>query len=175
MKTELWMDEFETPIGRVRIGVEAQGALAALEFVEHVVRMEALLHKRYGEFQWRRSHNPAGVTQSLQAYFDGAVRALDDLPVSVQGTPFQRHCWLALRRIPAGDTASYAEQARWVGRPGAYRAVGQANGLNPVALVLPCHRVIGSNRTLTGYASGLDRKLWLLAHERRHTSGLAHA
>ena len=101
----------------------------------------------------------------LTRYFDGETTAIDAIPVELNGTPFQKTVWTALRRIPCGTTNSYAELARRIGEPAAVRAVGTANGANPVALVVPCHRVIGSNGSLTGYGGGLDRKQWLLTHE----------
>ena len=97
--------------------------------------------------------------------FAGELSAIDDLPVESGGTEFQRAAWKALRRIPAGETRSYGAQAAAIGRPAAVRAVGLANGANPIGVIVPCHRVVGANGTLTGYAGGLERKRWLLAHE----------
>ena len=101
----------------------------------------------------------------LTRYFGGEIGALDTIAVELNGTPFQKNVWQALRRIPGGTTISYAELAKRIGEPSAVRAVGTANGANPVAVIVPCHRVIGSNGRLTGYGGGLDRKQWLLAHE----------
>ncbi|MEN3338973.1 MAG: methylated-DNA-[protein]-cysteine S-methyltransferase [Acidobacteriota bacterium] len=109
--------------------------------------------------------DPAGAVTALAAYFAGQLGALDGIGVELTGTAFQRQVWEALRRIPAGRTASYAEIARAIQAPAAVRAVGAANGANPVAVIVPCHRVIGSNGTLTGYGGGLERKRWLLEHE----------
>ncbi len=112
--------------------------------------------------------DPSGFTSALRAYFDGDIAAIDALPVAdVPGTPFQRSVWRALREIPGGETISYAELARRIGKPAAVRAVGLANGANPIGIVVPCHRVIGSDGTLTGYGGGVERKRWLLAHENR--------
>ena len=108
---------------------------------------------------------PGPVRRAVEAYFAGDVRALDSLEVKTAGTVFQRAVWAALRAIPAGETRSYAQLAAAVGAPRAVRAAGLANGQNPVAVIVPCHRVIGANGTLTGYAGGLERKRWLLAHE----------
>lgn len=105
------------------------------------------------------------AAEQLQQYFAGERRDFD-LPLAPKGTDFQRAVWTALSRIPYGTTISYKEQATWVGNPKATRAVGSANGRNPIAIVVPCHRVIGSDGRPTGYASGIDRKLWLLEHER---------
>jgi len=101
----------------------------------------------------------------LDEYFAGERRDFD-LPLAPSGTEFQTAVWLALAKIPFGETCSYGELARVVGRPSASRAVGAANGANPIAIILPCHRVIGSNGTLTGYGGGLPMKRWLLDHER---------
>jgi methylated-DNA-[protein]-cysteine S-methyltransferase len=101
----------------------------------------------------------------MARYFTGEIGVLDTIPVELNGTPFQKNVWQALRRIPGGSTISYAELAKRIGEPSAVRAVGAANGANPVAVIVPCHRVIGSDGRLTGYGGGLDRKQWLLEHE----------
>ena len=111
-----------------------------------------------------------GVVAQLTAYFAGTLIAFD-VRLALEGTGFQRRVWDELREIPYGETISYGELARRVGRPGAYRAVGLANGRNPVALIVPCHRVIGADGSLTGYGGGLARKRWLLEHEAAHVSG----
>lgn len=105
--------------------------------------------------------------EQLKGYFEGRLRAFD-LPFALEGTEFQRLVWAALCEIPYGETASYGEIARRIGRPRAVRAVGGANHNNPLAIVVPCHRVIGSDGRLVGYGGGLDVKQWLLDHERRH-------
>ena len=107
------------------------------------------------------------VADALRAYFAGDLSALEQLEVAAPGTPFQTSVWSALREIPCGQTCSYSDIAVRVGSPRAVRAVGAANGKNPVSLIVPCHRVIGADGTLTGYAGGLERKRWLLAHESR--------
>jgi len=109
---------------------------------------------------------PAAIRDPIEAYFRGDVTAIDGVTVEANGTPFQQQVWMALRHIPAGTTMSYGELAARIGRQGASRAVGLANGSNPVGIVVPCHRVIGSNGALTGYGGGIDRKRWLLEHER---------
>ena len=116
------------------------------------------------------------MTKALDAYFEGDICALGSLRVAARGTPFQEKVWQGLRAIPPGQTRSYGQLAAAIGRPGASRAVGAANHANPVGIVVPCHRVIGANGALTGYAGGLDRKRWLLEHERRyalHSAGAA--
>jgi len=110
------------------------------------------------------------VVEQLSAYFDGTLTNFD-LPIELHGTDFQRRVWSALREIPYGETISYGELARWVGNPKASRAVGLANGRNPVSIVVPCHRVIGADGSLTGYGGGLERKVWLLEHEASARSG----
>jgi methylated-DNA-[protein]-cysteine S-methyltransferase len=107
----------------------------------------------------------APVTEQIDAYFSGELTDFD-IPLRMEGTEFQREVWSGLREIPYGVTISYGELARRVGRPGASRAVGLANGRNPIAIVVPCHRVIGSDGQLTGYGGGIDRKIWLLDHEQ---------
>lgn len=106
----------------------------------------------------------AHVVAQLEAYFAGTLTDFD-LPMAMHGTDFQRRVWAALCEIPYGETISYGELARWVGNPKASRAVGLANGRNPLAIVVPCHRVIGADGSLTGYGGGLERKVWLLEHE----------
>jgi methylated-DNA-[protein]-cysteine S-methyltransferase len=101
----------------------------------------------------------------MRRYFKGEIGVLKDLPVATAGTPFQTTVWKALRRIKSGTTISYAELARRIDKPRAVRAAGLANGQNPISIVVPCHRVIGSDGSLTGYGGGLSRKQWLLAHE----------
>lgn len=110
------------------------------------------------------------TARQLDAYFAGSLRSFD-LPLDLHGTPFQQQAWLALADIPYGETRTYAEQAARLGRPAAFRAVGAANGRNPLSIVLPCHRVIGSDGSLTGFAGGLAAKRWLLAHEAGPQSG----
>jgi methylated-DNA-[protein]-cysteine S-methyltransferase len=169
---ELWIDEVSTPIGVIALVVEPDsGSLCGLEFGSELAQLRKHLEARYGETTFRRVQDPHGIASRLRAYFDGDVAALDSVPVSTGGTPFQERVWHALRSVPAGATATYGEIAATVGKPGAARAVGLANAMNPVALVVPCHRIIGADGTLTGYGGGLDRKRWLLAHEMRHAAG----
>lgn len=106
------------------------------------------------------------VTAQLKAYFAGKLRVFD-LPLDPRGTPFQMRVWQALLDIPCGETASYGEIAQAIGQPTACRAVGAANGRNPISIIIPCHRVIGTNGTMTGYGGGIGRKEWLLEHEGR--------
>jgi methylated-DNA-[protein]-cysteine S-methyltransferase len=119
------------------------------------------------EFAWTRDGGDAA--RRVAAYFEGDVAAIDAVRIAAAGTTFQRRVWTELRRIPAGDVRSYGAIAAAVGRPSAARAVGRANALNPVAIVVPCHRVVGAGGALTGYAFGVATKEALLAHERAHT------
>ncbi|WP_067486627.1 methylated-DNA--[protein]-cysteine S-methyltransferase [Actinomadura hibisca] len=109
------------------------------------------------------------VAEQLAAYFAGGLTAFD-LPLDLRGTPFQQRVWTALQSIPYGETITYGQLAEEIGKPSASRAVGLANGRNPVGLIVPCHRVVGSTGSLTGYGGGLDRKRYLLDFERRNTT-----
>ena len=162
------LDRIATPVGEVLLVVDADGAVRALDFHDYEPRLLRLLRRHYGELVLNPGAAPAAVRQAVAAYFDGHATALDGLQVRTGGTEFQRAVWAALRAIPTGQTRTYGQLAAAIGRPSAVRAVGLANGSNPVAVIVPCHRVIGANGTLTGYAGGLERKQWLLEHERRH-------
>ena len=163
MKT-LHIDRMNTPVGNIFIITDGE-LLCALDYEEYEQRMRTLLQRRYGSFSLVPTANPHGMSDRLRAYFAGDHTCLDSIPVSLGGTAFQQEVWLALRTIPPGTTRSYGELAAQLGRPTAYRAVGGTNALNPIAIVLPCHRVVGSNASLTGYAGGIERKRWLLQHE----------
>lgn len=155
----LW--QRETPLGRLTL-ISREGALCALEFASE----EAELLRRFVPPGAALERRPVEeIDRALTGYFAGQVGALEEVPVALEGTEFQRAVWAALRRIPVGQTWTYARLAREVGKPTAMRAVGAANGRNPVALVVPCHRVIATGGKLGGYAGGLDRKAWLLRHE----------
>jgi methylated-DNA-[protein]-cysteine S-methyltransferase len=164
----LLRDELETPIGRLALLVDESGALHQLGWLDERRRATRGLAPGAVDPQRRISaaHNPGGATDALSAYFAGDLAAIDTLAVASIGTPFQREVWRALRAIRCGTTLSYGELARRIRHPNAVRAVGLANGQNPIGIVVPCHRVIGADGTLTGYGGGLDRKRWLLAHER---------
>jgi methylated-DNA-[protein]-cysteine S-methyltransferase len=153
-----------TPAGAVVL-VERGAALVALVFEDHWKGMSEELTQRFGKFTFEETSQASAAAKALHRYFAGDLRALDGVEVDTGGTPFQQSVWRALRRIPAGTTWSYARLAQEIGRPSATRAVAAANGANPVSIVIPCHRVIGSDGSLTGYGGGLPRKQWLLAHE----------
>jgi methylated-DNA-[protein]-cysteine S-methyltransferase len=156
--------ELESPIGTITVAVR-NGRLSALSFGNHWAEQVRWLERRFGAIDFTPSADPAGVVSALRAYFDGQLTAIDGIDVDMGGTPFQASVWFALRRVPAGQTTSYGALARAVGSPHAARAVGAANGQNPVSIVVPCHRAIGGNGQLVGYGGGLDRKRWLLQHE----------
>lgn len=163
-----FLDRLTTPIGELVMVADDRDRLRILGW-DHgeagLRRALAMQSGRKDEMAIERRHNPGGFTEALRAYFHGDLHEIDGLAVEAGGTSFQRTVWTALREIPCGSTVSYGELARRIGRPAAVRAVGLANGSNPVAVVVPCHRVIGSNGTLTGYGGGLERKRWLLEHE----------
>lgn len=152
----------ESPVGRLLLAADEEGLRYLLfEGGRSAVRPRA---------GWREDGTRlAEAVRQLRAYFRGDLRAFD-LPVAPEGTPFQRRVWRELQTIPYGETLSYGELARRIGSPNGSRAVGLANGANPVSIVIPCHRVIGSTGKLTGYGGGLPTKQWLLALERRELS-----
>lgn len=161
----LTLDRIETPLGVVLLVTDADGAVRALDFADFEPRMMKLLTRHHGTVDLVEDRAPEAVRAAVQAYFGGDARALEGLSTRTGGTEFQRQVWAALKTIPAGETRSYGQLAAMIGRPSAVRAVGLANGANPIALIAPCHRVVGANGALTGYAGGLERKHWLLAHE----------
>lgn len=160
----LLTDTLPTPIGTLTL-VSDGVALRAVDFEDYEARMVKLLHRHYGPVTLEAASNPGGHTAALRDWFAGDLRALDTLATATGGTAFQRSVWAALREIPVGTTQSYAALAARIGKPKAMRAVGLANGANPIGIVVPCHRVIGASGALTGYAGGLARKQWLLRHE----------
>ncbi len=167
---QLFVDRLRTPIGEMMIAADREGNLRAALFTEDegVIRQQLRLH--YGEkgFALETMRNPLGLSEAIAAYFAGELAVIDTMKVETGGTVFQRDVWRALREIPCGTTTSYGKLAARIGRPAAVRAVGLANGANPVAVIVPCHRVIGSNGSLTGYGGGIERKRWLLDHEMGH-------
>jgi methylated-DNA-[protein]-cysteine S-methyltransferase len=169
---ELRIDRVASPLGALSVVSDEHDRLRALDFEDHTARLERLLALHYGRGRYtvRAARAPATLSAPLAAFFAGEIAAIDAIAVETGGTDFQRRVWAALRRIPAGATTSYGRLANTIGCGNASRAVGLANGANPVVLVVPCHRVIGADGTLTGYGGGLERKRWLLAHERRWTA-----
>jgi methylated-DNA-[protein]-cysteine S-methyltransferase len=162
----LFTDRIETPIGAMQI-VVSNDKLVLLDFADNRERIARLLGKRFGAYTLEISALPE-FTSAIQAYFRGELSTIHTLPVDISfGSAFQRQVWTALLEIGAGQTWSYGQLAAHIGSKGAVRAVGATNGLNPVSLVLPCHRVIGAGGALTGYAGGVERKRWLLEHEAK--------
>ncbi|MFI8416257.1 methylated-DNA--[protein]-cysteine S-methyltransferase [Serratia sp. NPDC078593] len=161
------IDRMATPIGELILIADEQGHMRALDWTEHEDRLMKLLntHYRTVRFQLQAQRNPGGLTDIMQQYFAGDLSVINHVPVMTAGTEFQRTVWHHLRQIPCGEIITYGELAKRIGRPTASRAVGMANGSNPISIVVPCHRVIGSQGALTGYAGGVQRKQWLLQHE----------
>jgi len=161
----LRLDRLASPIGEILLVTDQAGQLRALDFHDHQPRMLRLLRLHYGDQALEPGPAPAAIRQALDGYFAGDLRALSTIPWATAGTAFQRQVWRALGDIPARQTTTYGRLAAAIGRPAAVRAVGAANGANPVGIVVPCHRVVGTGGALTGYGGGLERKRWLLAHE----------
>ncbi len=160
------IDTLPSPLGRMLVVSDSLQRLRALDWEDHEARMRRGLARIYGsQPELTRSAAPAATRRALRQYFAGKLQAIDEIPVQTGGTPFQSNVWHALRGIPAGTTLSYGRLATRLQCPLAVRAVGFANGSNPVSIVIPCHRVIGADGSLTGYGGGLERKRWLLEHE----------
>jgi methylated-DNA-[protein]-cysteine S-methyltransferase len=163
-----FVEHIETPTGGMHVVTDDEARLRAADWDDCEGRMRSLLFRQYGAnaASLRGATHRSRAALALAAYFEGDLNAIAGLATETNGTPFQRTVWAALRRIPPGRTMSYGALATAIGRPNAVRAVGAANGANPIAIAIPCHRVIGANSALTGYGGGLHRKRWLLAHER---------
>ena len=162
----LWQERAQSPIGTILV-VTSGHALYSLDFEGFEERMHRLLHKRFGRVQLKQRPNESPAIQALQRYLLGELEAFDSVSLCLEGTDFQSRVWGELKRIPPGSTASYHTIAKNLGKPTASRAVGMANRSNPIALAIPCHRVIAANGALGGYAGGLEKKEWLLDHERK--------
>ncbi|MGH6877753.1 MAG: methylated-DNA--[protein]-cysteine S-methyltransferase [Rhizomicrobium sp.] len=181
-REKFYFDQIDSPIGKLTIVVDRKGAMRMLWFeggeerlpegrgkiASATVGWRTAFEHRFPGAEVTSQRDPSGHSSTLRAYFKGDMDALDRIPVVFDGTPFQNKVWKALRRIPIGTTTSYGALAKKIGEPKAVRAVGLANGSNPIGLVVPCHRVIGSDGSLTGYGGGLPRKKWLLEHEARY-------
>jgi methylated-DNA-[protein]-cysteine S-methyltransferase len=167
MSVELSVDRVRTPVGDLLVVTDEAGRLHALHWDDHAARLRRQLEIRHRRtrIQLIERRAPAHVRIPLQRYVDGKLDAIDTIAVDSGGTDFQRTVWEALRGIPAGTTLSYGALAAKIGCPRSVRAVGHANGANPISVVIPCHRLIGADGTLTGYGGGLERKRWLLEHE----------
>jgi methylated-DNA-[protein]-cysteine S-methyltransferase len=168
MKLEI--GEIDSPLGELRFA-RSSGRVVGLAFADHWPDVERALRRRLAPVEACAARSAAGLAEHLRAYFDGDLGALDAIEIELFGTPFQIRVWTALREVRAGTTTSYGALARAVDSASATRAVGAANGANPIWLVVPCHRAIGSDGRLVGYAGGVARKRWLLAHESAFASG----
>lgn len=158
-------DRLETPIGIALLVIDDQGVLRALDWSDYETRLHRLLRRHYGDYVLEKASAPKAITAALTGYFAGDLDQLNTIKWRTNGTPFQRKVWSELRKVRAGKTSSYGAFASQLNVPNAARAVGLANGANPVSVVVPCHRLIGADGSLTGYGGGLPRKEWLLAHE----------
>ena len=161
----LHLDRLKTPIGIALLVTDSDGVLRALDWEDYEERMRELLRLQCGAIELKDGRTPAAMRTALSSYFKGDLDRLAEINWRVGGTPFQRKVWNALPRIPAGSTLSYGALAAKLGSPRAMRAVGHANGANPISVVVPCHRLIGANGSLVKYGGGLERKRWLLRHE----------
>ncbi|WP_426529955.1 methylated-DNA--[protein]-cysteine S-methyltransferase [Bradyrhizobium sp. McL0615] len=159
------LDRLTTPIGTALLITDADGLLRALDWEDYEPRMQQLLRLQYGVVELKIARAPRELRAALTGYFKGDLDRLAAIGWRVAGTPFQQKVWNALPKIPAGSTLSYGALAARLEMPRAVRAVGHANGSNPISVVLPCHRLIGANGSLVKYGGGLERKRWLLQHE----------
>lgn len=159
------LDRLPTPIGTALLVTDADGHLRALDWEDYAPRMEQLLRLHYGAVNLREARAPRDMRSALSGYFKGDLDRLATVEWRVAGTPFQQKVWHALAKIPAGTTLSYGALAAKLKMPKAGRAVGHANGSNPISVVVPCHRLIGADGSLVKYGGGLARKRWLLQHE----------
>ena len=162
------IDKMDTPLGTAVLIADETGALRLYAWEDPTERWRKEFDRRHRDAELVLQCDPFGHVAALERYYHGEITALDTIAVAFAGTPFQEKVWHALRTIAAGSTLSYGALAKRIGAPNAVRAVGLANGRNPIGVVVPCHRVIGSDGSLTGYGGGLARKRWLLEHEARH-------
>ena len=166
----LTVETVKTPIGDFLLVADDAGALRSGEFADRQERMLDLLARQIGGtgFKLSAGRVPNSVKAALASYFAGDLAAIRPIAVNAGGTPFQTQVWKALRKIKPGQPMIYSALASELGKPNAARAVGHANGANPVSIVVPCHRLIGADGSLTGYSGGIERKRWLLDHETQH-------
>lgn len=159
------VDRLDTPIGAALLVSDGCGRLRAFDWEDHAGRIMELLRLQYGAVELKQARAPGAIRTALADYFDGDFDALNRIEWRIAGTPFQQRVWKALPGIPAGTTMTYGALAAKLGAPNATRAVGHANGSNPISVVIPCHRLIAADGALVKYGSGLARKRWLLTHE----------
>lgn len=158
-------EQFPTPTGAMLLLTDDEGQVRSLDWEDCAARLHQLLRLHYGSVRLQARDVVSPARRAVEAYFGGELSAIDSLPTKTAGTAFQREVWSALRAIPIGETTTYGRLAAKLGRAKAMRAVGMANGANPIGIIVPCHRVIGANAALTGYGGGIERKRWLLRHE----------
>ncbi len=164
---QFFVERIRTPIGSLLITHDGK-ALANIAFADRQERREKELKRDFPDAEVKRAPKPTNFATVLARYFDGDIQAIDRLPVLDFGTDFQKRCWKALRRVAPGTTRTYGGHARAIGRPNAPRAVGAANGFNPISIVVPCHRLVGADGSLVHYGGGLERKRWLIDHEAHY-------
>jgi methylated-DNA-[protein]-cysteine S-methyltransferase len=165
MISRFFNEAFATPTGPMLLVTDETGCVRALDWEDHADRLHHLMRLYEGPVRLEPRMTRSPGRDAIEAYFAGDLAAIDLVPAQTGGTAFQRDVWAALRTIPTGRTTTYGALAVRLGRPKAMRAVGMANGSNPISIIVPCHRVIGANASLTGYGGGLERKRWLLQHE----------
>lgn len=177
MTIRFFLERMPTPLGQMLLATDQRGYLRIIDWQDHEDNMYRLMRLQYPGtvIELQETAQESMAAHAMRAYFSGNISAIDELPVATGGTGFQKEVWAALRAIPSGQTISYQELANRIGRPKAVRAVGLANGANPISIVVPCHRVIGSKASLTGYGGGLQRKHWLLEHEQALPAATAQA
>lgn len=163
--SSLVRESLATPLGKLLVFSTVDGRLVIVDWLDSLERLRASSVRDRALSSARSASSASAALTALRRYFSGDLQALDGLEVALDGSPLQEQVWAALRAIPAGQVCSYAELAAHIGRAGSTRAVAAAVAANPLLLVLPCHRVVGANGALTGYAAGLERKRWLLEHE----------
>lgn len=161
---ELSLMVYESPIGDMDMVMDGD-TLVYLDFAGNPARFNRLLNARFGEFSARRGPAGSKIHIALDHYFQQGGSPFEDIPLKTYGTPFQQQVWRALQEIPPGATIDYSTLAQRVGNPREVRAAGSSNGRNPISIIIPCHRVVGRDGTLRGYAGGEDRKRWLIDHE----------
>jgi methylated-DNA-[protein]-cysteine S-methyltransferase len=159
------IEQFSTVTGTMLLLTDDDDCVRALDWEDYAPRMHQLLRQQNGSVRLEPRSGASPARRAIEAYYAGELASIDSLPVRTGGTEFQREVWRALRTIPTGETTTYGRLAVKLGRPKAMRAVGMANGANPISVIVPCHRVIGANASLTGYGGGIERKRWLLRHE----------
>ncbi|AIY39342.1 Methylated-DNA--protein-cysteine methyltransferase [Collimonas arenae] len=162
----LFLHRIASPIGVILLVTDSQDRVRALDFDDYEARMRTLLSTHYGHYSLSEATSPSSAEPALQRYFTGELDALKDIAVATNGTEFQQRVWSALRQIPPARMTTYGKLALQMGEHNGARAVGSANATNPIAIIVPCHRVVGADGKLTGFAGGLERKAWLLGHER---------